>query len=117
MKASTSTSPKKEKNKMKFNDSPENFCELIALLGFAGQLKKKRTFYAFHTDSGAVINWWPTTGTIQVQGAALPKVIVTAALGALFALAKKGSAAALVPDDAPLIEAPPLASADDDAAE
>jgi predicted nucleotide-binding protein len=25
-------------------------------------------FYSFHAESGEVLNWWPSTGTVQFQG-------------------------------------------------
>jgi hypothetical protein len=29
---------------------------------------KKSYFYRFRTSTGAILNWWPTTGTISFQG-------------------------------------------------
>jgi hypothetical protein len=29
---------------------------------------KKNRFYRFHAETGAILNWWPTTGTINFQG-------------------------------------------------
>jgi hypothetical protein len=105
MNTPSSSNPKmteeKAKMQLKFNDTLENFHELLAILGFAGELKKKGSFYAFHTKSGAVINWWPSNGRIYVQGAALPKMIVDAALVAFFAPAQNDLEASLVPHDAP----------------
>jgi predicted nucleotide-binding protein len=28
----------------------------------------KNHFYSFHAESGEVLNWWPSTGTVQFQG-------------------------------------------------
>jgi hypothetical protein len=29
---------------------------------------KKSRFYRFHAETGAILNWWPNTGTINFQG-------------------------------------------------
>jgi hypothetical protein len=29
---------------------------------------KKHRFYSFHAETGAILNWWPSTGTINFQG-------------------------------------------------
>jgi hypothetical protein len=28
----------------------------------------KDNFYSFHAQTGEVLNWWPSTGTVQFQG-------------------------------------------------
>jgi hypothetical protein len=28
----------------------------------------KNRFYTFHAETGEVLNWWPSTGTVQFQG-------------------------------------------------
>jgi hypothetical protein len=28
----------------------------------------KNKFHAFHAETGEVLNWWPSTGTVQFQG-------------------------------------------------
>jgi hypothetical protein len=28
----------------------------------------KNNFHSFHAETGEVLNWWPSTGTIQFQG-------------------------------------------------
>jgi hypothetical protein len=28
----------------------------------------KNNFYSFHAQTGEVLNWWPSTGTVQFQG-------------------------------------------------
>jgi hypothetical protein len=40
----------------------------VALLGLAGYWKSDGNRQVFHARKGVVINWWPSTGTIQFQG-------------------------------------------------
>src|SRR5271167_1235784 len=42
--------------------------ELIATAGIAGQWTERKNHCQFHADSGAVLNYWKSTGTITFQG-------------------------------------------------
>ena len=33
-----------------------------------GEWSEKNGFHSFHAETGEVLNWWPSTGTVQFQG-------------------------------------------------
>jgi hypothetical protein len=34
----------------------------------AWSYREQNRFYVFHAASGEIVNWWPRTGTVNVQG-------------------------------------------------
>ena len=44
------------------------FQTLVSDLGYIGHWVDGGGKYVFRSEDGAVLNWWPATGTIQVQG-------------------------------------------------
>lgn len=65
---SDSTNKLEKKSKMKFKGSYEKYRALIESLGFAGEWEEHKHFHTFRTYAGAVVNWWPSNGTVHVQG-------------------------------------------------
>lgn len=57
-----------KETKMKFKGSFEEYRALIESLGFAGEWEEHTHFHTFRTYEGAVANWWPSNGTVFVQG-------------------------------------------------
>jgi hypothetical protein len=70
----------------------DEFRAFIQLLGFAGQWDDDTSsFHTFRTDSGGVINWWPSTGTIDVQGKKLARPVVRSAIATLLSLTRSST--------------------------
>lgn len=46
---------------------------LVSGLGYKGDWKEDNGKKAFRSDDKAVLNWWPSTGTLQFQGPAAPR--------------------------------------------
>ena len=46
---------------------------LVAGLGYRGQWDEDNGKKVFRSEDKAVLNWWPLTGTLQVQGPATPR--------------------------------------------
>ena len=40
----------------------------MTALGYQGEWTEDNGKHAFRSEDGAVLNWWPSTGTLQVQG-------------------------------------------------
>jgi hypothetical protein len=55
---------------LKFRGSLSQLQELVRECVFPGewQLQTMNGFYRFRAETGAILNWWPTTGTINFQG-------------------------------------------------
>ena len=54
-----------------------DFAELevrVSALGYVGEWSEDDGKRVFRSEDGAILNWWPSTGTLQVQG---PKVTST----------------------------------------
>ena len=54
-----------------------DFAELeirVSALGYVGEWSEDDGKWAFRSEDGAILNWWPSTGTLQIQG---PKVAST----------------------------------------
>lgn len=71
---------------MKKKCSFDEFCVFIQTLGFSGEWDAPGSFHTFRTDSGAVINWWPTSGTINVQGQSPAQQIARSAIATLLSM-------------------------------
>jgi hypothetical protein len=54
----------------KFRGSLEELQEVVLRCAILGEwsFHKKSRFYRFQAEAGAILNWWPNTGTINFQG-------------------------------------------------
>lgn len=53
---------------MKHHNSLENLQALIETTGFSGTWESGESKHCFRARSGEILNWYPSTGTIQFQG-------------------------------------------------
>jgi hypothetical protein len=55
---------------LRFKGSLDELREIVARCGIAGdwQLHAKSNHYRFCTETGAILNWWSTTGAMNFQG-------------------------------------------------
>jgi hypothetical protein len=55
---------------LKFKGSLEELRKIIARCGISGdwQLHTKSNYHRFRADTGAILNWWSTTGAMNFQG-------------------------------------------------
>lgn len=53
---------------MKFKGAKEDLAAKIQALGYQVEIKESGTSMQFRTLDGAVVNWYPSTGTINYQG-------------------------------------------------
>lgn len=55
---------------MNFYGSLEDLQEIVVRCATPGEwsFHRKSRFYRFQAKTGAILNWWPTTGTINFQG-------------------------------------------------
>lgn len=57
------------KSQIKFCGTLSELMDAIARMGIAGTWEEMPTGYArCRCTNGAILNWWPRTGTINVQG-------------------------------------------------
>ena len=56
--------------KHKYRGEFEELRKLVARLGHPGEWVGDDKKRVYRTNSGAILNWWPSTGTVQCQGAA-----------------------------------------------
>jgi hypothetical protein len=54
--------------KIRFPGNFESLQSFVMLTGIAGQWRQRENHYQFRADTGAVLNWWRSTGTITFQG-------------------------------------------------
>jgi hypothetical protein len=56
--------------RIKFHGSLEELQEIVLRCAIPGgwHFHKKSRFYKFEAATGAILNWWPSTGTINFQG-------------------------------------------------
>jgi hypothetical protein len=54
----------------KFLGSLDELQDIVTRCAIPGEwsFHKKNRFYRFQATTGAILNWWPTTGTINFQG-------------------------------------------------
>lgn len=52
----------------KFKDDFAAFRELIEKIDDAGTWSMRKEAHVYRTLAGAIVNWWPKTGTVNVQG-------------------------------------------------
>ena len=53
----------------KFRGSLEELQELVATTGISGEWVESKQQIQYRTDSGAILNYWESTGTLNFQGA------------------------------------------------
>jgi len=52
---------------------------MVKLAGVAGKWRRGENHYQFRANTGAVLNWWKSTGTVTFQGPEEPKAHLKAA--------------------------------------
>ena len=57
----------------KFHGEFSELESLVDEMGYKGQWEDDNGKKAFRSEDKAVLNWWPSTGTLQFQGPATPK--------------------------------------------
>jgi predicted nucleotide-binding protein len=56
---------------MKFNGSLDELKDVVTACGLAGEWSKRTEpvkVHVFRGESGQILNWWPSGGTVQFQG-------------------------------------------------
>jgi hypothetical protein len=55
---------------LKFLSSLDDLKHIVMRCAIPGEwsFHKKNRFYRFQAETGAILNWWPSTGTINFQG-------------------------------------------------
>lgn len=53
---------------LRFTGSPDELKTLIESAQITGAWTEESNKLSFRSDDGAVLNWWPSTGTVQIQG-------------------------------------------------
>jgi hypothetical protein len=55
---------------LKFQGSLDDLQDIAGRCAIPGEwsFHRKSRFYRFQAETGAILNWWPTTGTINFQG-------------------------------------------------
>jgi hypothetical protein len=48
----------------------KNLKQHTALTGVTGEWRRRQNYYQYRAMTGAVLNWWQSTGTITFQGPA-----------------------------------------------
>jgi len=67
---------------LRFNGSLKELQTLIADAGISGNWKEEGgEKQCFRSDDGAVVNWWPRTGTLQLQGRSDAKEAIEKLIG------------------------------------
>ena len=64
----------------KFHGEFRELETLVSGLGYKGQWEDDTDKKAFRSEDKAVLNWWPSTGTLQAQGPKMPRVKLEEAL-------------------------------------
>jgi hypothetical protein len=54
--------------KMKFHGNYKSLQQLMALTGIPGEWREGENHHQYRATTGAVLNWWKSTGTITFQG-------------------------------------------------
>jgi hypothetical protein len=55
---------------LRFRGSLDDLQDIVLQCAVPGEwcFHEKSRFYRFHAATGAILNWWPSTGTINFQG-------------------------------------------------
>jgi hypothetical protein len=54
--------------RLKFPGNFENLQQVTTLTGIAGEWRKRENHHQYRAATGAVLNWWKSTGRIAFQG-------------------------------------------------
>jgi hypothetical protein len=54
--------------KRRFPGDFNNFQQVVSVIGVGGEWRKRANHYQYRATTGAVLNWWKSTGTIMFQG-------------------------------------------------
>jgi hypothetical protein len=54
--------------KLRFSGPFEKLQQLMALIGIQGEWRVREDHYQYRAVTGAILNWWKSTGTITFQG-------------------------------------------------
>jgi len=54
--------------KLKFHGNYKNLQQVMALTGIDGAWREGENHHQYRATTGAVLNWWKSTGTITFQG-------------------------------------------------
>ena len=93
----------------KFQGEFSELENLISQLGHKGQWIEENGKNVFRTEDKAVLNWWPSTGTLQVQGPAAAKTKLEVAVakaiasGSPASISSTTAAPATISDDPSLV--------------
>jgi hypothetical protein len=69
---------------MKFHGDLESLRAAVGASQFVGEWTEEGKKHCFRAKTGAILNWWPSTGTLQFQpaiGTARPRSVPLARLG------------------------------------
>jgi hypothetical protein len=55
---------------LRFRGSLQQLQDIVRNCAISGewQMHTANLFYRFRTETGAILNWWPSTGTVNFQG-------------------------------------------------
>jgi hypothetical protein len=56
--------------KRKFAGDFDDLRQVMSVLGIGGKWRKRKNHHQYRATTGAVLNWWKSTGTIMFQGSA-----------------------------------------------
>lgn len=54
--------------KRKFPGDFDNLRQVMSVIGIGGEWRKRENHHQYRATTGAVLNWWKSTGTIMFQG-------------------------------------------------
>ena len=54
--------------KRKFPGDFDDLRQVMSVIGIGGKWRKRKNHHQYRATTGAVLNWWESTGTILVQG-------------------------------------------------
>ncbi len=54
--------------KRRFPGDFDNLQQVVSVIGIRGEWHKRENHHQYRATTGAVLNWWRSTGTILVQG-------------------------------------------------
>lgn len=83
---------------MKFHGDLESLRAAVSASQFVGEWTEASNKHCFRAKTGQILNWWPSTGTLQFQGADAGafEVTLSAAIASPMPVAKASSSAAKI---------------------
>jgi hypothetical protein len=54
--------------KRRFPGDFDNLRQVMSVIGIGGKWRKRENHHQYRATTGAVLNWWKSTGTIMFQG-------------------------------------------------